>query len=108
MVKDFLPDLADDELGWRAGYLGASFNVGQLFGAVVWGRLADTYGRRPCMLIGLAGTMASILMFGFSVNCELQYVVLGHISLTHYFFRSNGAGCPLVLGCFEWKCRHWK
>ena len=30
MVHDFYPTLGANELGWRAGYLGASFNVGQV------------------------------------------------------------------------------
>ena len=30
-----------------------------------WGKLADRYGRRPIMLLGLVGTLFSITMFGF-------------------------------------------
>jgi hypothetical protein len=36
MVHDFFPELEKRDLGWRAGYLGAAFNLGQLFGAIIW------------------------------------------------------------------------
>lgn len=65
MVHDFFPELLDTQIGWRAGsinlnvfffqskfqyysllgFLAASFNLGQLFGSIIWGKLADRLGR---------------------------------------------------------------
>jgi MFS family permease len=70
-VKFFLPELSDEALGRRVGMLGAAFNVGQLFGSLLWGRLSDRIGRRPVMLLGLMGTVFSISVFAFSVNFEM-------------------------------------
>ncbi len=33
-----------------------------------WGRLSDKIGRKPVLMIGLAGTALSVLIFGFSPN----------------------------------------
>jgi MFS family permease len=68
MVSDFFPLLPPSELGSRTGFLGASFNVGQLIGSLVWGRLSDRYGRRPIMLAGCLGTIVCVSGFMFSVN----------------------------------------
>jgi MFS family permease len=66
MVASFYPELEKSELGWRASYLAAAFNFGQLFGSMLFGWLSDKYGRRPIMIGGLVGTTATILLFGFS------------------------------------------
>ena len=68
MVIPLLPIYADqftvDELGWQLGALMASFSVMQLFCAPLWGRLSDRIGRRPVLMIGLAGSVAFYLLFG--------------------------------------------
>lgn len=55
MVRDFFPELSDTELGFEAGYLASAFHLGSFFGSIMWGRLADKYGRRPILLIGIVG-----------------------------------------------------
>jgi MFS family permease len=71
MVASFFPELPVEQLGRRAGILGSMFNFGQLFGSLVWGRLADRYGRRPIMLVGLLGTVLSMCLFAFAVSFEM-------------------------------------
>ena len=55
-------------IGRKAGYLGSAFFVGSFTGSLMWGWLSDILGRRPVMLFGLCGTIASELFFGFSQN----------------------------------------
>jgi DHA1 family tetracycline resistance protein-like MFS transporter len=50
--------------GWQLGLLGASYSLFQFFFAPVWGRLSDRYGRRPILLMSLAGSTLSYLIFG--------------------------------------------
>src|SRR2546422_6047050 len=38
------------------GFLTASFPVAQLASSPIWGRVSDRYGRRPVLLVGLAGS----------------------------------------------------
>lgn len=55
-------------MGYRAGVLGASFNLGNFVGSILWGYIADIKGRRFALLSGIIGTLVSTLLFGFSMN----------------------------------------
>lgn len=66
MVHDFFPQLNKDELGQKAGFLGSAFFAGNFVGSLMWGSISDHWGRRPVMLFGICGTIASELLFGFS------------------------------------------
>jgi DHA1 family tetracycline resistance protein-like MFS transporter len=44
----------------------ATYSLLQLFVAPIWGRLSDRYGRRPILLLSLAGSIVSYLWLGFA------------------------------------------
>ncbi len=48
------------------GLLVASYAVAQLIGAPALGRLSDRIGRRPVLLISIAGTFVGFLLLGFA------------------------------------------
>jgi DHA1 family tetracycline resistance protein-like MFS transporter len=48
------------------GLLVASYAAAQLIGAPLLGRLSDRFGRRPILLISVAGTFAGFLLLGFA------------------------------------------
>jgi len=50
----------------RIGFLVSSFSLCQLLLAPWWGRLSDRIGRRPVILLGLAGSALSYLIFAFA------------------------------------------
>lgn len=54
--------------GSTLGLLLASHAGMQLVGAPIWGRLSDRIGRRPVMLITIAGTAVSLLLLGFATS----------------------------------------
>ena len=57
------------ELGASAGILGillATHAALQFLFAPIWGRLSDRFGRRPIMLITIAGTCSALLMLGLA------------------------------------------
>ena len=56
------------------GFLIASFPVAQLASSPVWGRVSDRYGRRPAILVGLAGSAVAYLIFGFAHALWLLFV----------------------------------
>ncbi|KJR45848.1 Multidrug-efflux transporter [Desulfosporosinus sp. I2] len=63
-----------DKLGGGALSLGifmSAYSIMQFFFAPFWGRMSDRMGRRPVILIGLAGYGLTFLMFGMVNNLYL-------------------------------------
>jgi MFS transporter, DHA1 family, tetracycline resistance protein len=58
----------------QIGLITASYAVMQLLFAPVWGRLSDRYGRRPIILVSLAGSAASALMIGLAGTLVVLFV----------------------------------
>jgi MFS family permease len=65
-LQSFDLALSDSTVAWQAGILQASFSFGQTLTGWMWGRAADTYGRKTTLLFGSFGTLVSCLGFGFS------------------------------------------
>src|SRR4051812_47317535 len=70
-AKDYVdavyPGRADTWVGGVIiGLLMASFSAMQFLFAPVWGRISDRVGRRPILLVGLAGSVASYSLFGYA------------------------------------------
>ncbi len=57
---------AVDASGWQLGMLMASFSAMQFLFAPMWGRLSDRVGRRPIIMIGLAGSVLCYVLFGLA------------------------------------------
>lgn len=68
IVLPLLPRYADRfaAAGWAIGALQGSFSLMQLVFMPFWGRLSDRIGRRPVLMIGLAGSVASYALFGIA------------------------------------------
>jgi len=56
------------------GLLWAAFPVAQLASSPIWGRVSDRHGRRPALLIGLAGSVVAYVVFGFAHAVWLLFV----------------------------------
>ena len=65
-LRSFDLKLSDASISSQAGILQASFSAAQTLTGVVWGRTADTYGRKTVLLLGSLGTIISCLGFGLS------------------------------------------
>ncbi|MBL0060976.1 MAG: MFS transporter [bacterium] len=55
------------------GLLSASYSLMHFLFSPLWGRLSDRIGRRPVMLIGLAGSALAFLMFGLSSTLVMLF-----------------------------------
>ncbi len=56
------------------GVLVASYSAAQLLMAPFWGRLSDRVGRRPVLLLGMAGGTVSYLVFALAGNWPLLLI----------------------------------
>ena len=65
------------------GLLMASFSAMQFVFAPIWGRVSDRVGRRPILMLGLAGSVVFYAMFGLATQLE---------SLVWLFVSRIGAG----------------
>jgi DHA1 family tetracycline resistance protein-like MFS transporter len=59
------------------GFLMASYSLTQFIAAPFWGRMSDRIGRRPVLLITLAGAAASYVLLGFSNSLLMLFVARG-------------------------------
>ena len=66
MLRDL--GVSERNLGFYSGLLGASFFIGQVFSSYHWGRLADRYGCRACLVFGGLAASFSSAVFGFVPN----------------------------------------
>lgn len=87
MVIPLLPIYAKlfthDTSGQTIGLLMASFSAMQFLFAPLWGRLSDRYGRRPVLIVGLAGSVLCYSLFGIASSAR---------SLLLLFISRIGAG----------------
>ncbi|KAK5083105.1 hypothetical protein LTR05_006987 [Lithohypha guttulata] len=65
MVQDIH---GDKDASFYAGLLVSAFAAAEACTAFLWGSLSDRYGRKPIILVALAGTALSSLIFGFAKN----------------------------------------
>lgn len=78
--------------GFQLGLLMASFSAMQFLFAPIWGRISDRVGRRPILLVGLAGSTASYAMFGYATSLGYEGTLLGLSALSWLFITRIGAG----------------
>ncbi len=83
--KQFAADYGwePQRVGWVVGLLMSSFSAMQFLFLPIWGRASDRWGRRPILLIGLAGS--TLFYFGFGLATVAR-------SLEGLFLTRIGAG----------------
>jgi MFS family permease len=71
------------------GLLFSSFSLMQFIFAPLWGRLSDRIGRRPVLLVGLAGSVVFYSIFGYGATVDPAQATL---AIGLMFFSRIGAG----------------
>lgn len=66
MIKHF--GVPTTDIAFYVGITFGCFSLSQFLTGIFWGRTSDKFGRKPIILMGMSGTLISILIFGFSVN----------------------------------------
>lgn len=78
--------------GLTLGLLMASFSAMQFLFAPLWGRLSDRIGRRPVLLIGLAGSAVFYFLFARVTQLGNSGAIYGLSPLVWLFITRIGAG----------------
>src|SRR5205809_3417282 len=78
--------------GMILGLLMSSFSAMQFIFAPIWGRVSDRVGRRPILLLGLAGSTFFYSLFGYATSLGAEGALLGLKVLPWLFICRIGAG----------------
>ncbi len=64
------------------GWIVAGYSIGQVMGGPIWGRLSDSYGRRPVLIWSTFGSILSYLVMGYAESSWLLILsrVLGGLT----------------------------
>ncbi|PIM98531.1 hypothetical protein CDL12_28989 [Handroanthus impetiginosus] len=68
MIRDFGIAKREEDISYYAGYVGSSFMLGRALTSLLWGMVADMYGRKPVIIIGTVTVVIFNTLFGLSVN----------------------------------------
>jgi MFS family permease len=86
------PARQDWRVGAVVGLLMAAFSAMQFLAAPVWGRISDRVGRRPILLVGLAGSVAFYLLLGYASDLPAFPAASAGLALALLFVARIGAG----------------
>ncbi|XP_027340495.1 protein ZINC INDUCED FACILITATOR-LIKE 1-like [Abrus precatorius] len=66
MVKDFNIAEREEDISAYAGYVGSAFMLGRCLTSILWGVIADRYGRKPVVIISIIAIVIFNTLFGLS------------------------------------------
>ncbi|KAL6595632.1 hypothetical protein ACP70R_047972 [Stipagrostis hirtigluma subsp. patula] len=94
-IRDFHIAKTEEDIGYYAGFLAASYMVGRAFAAIFWGIIADRIGRKPVIAFSIFSVVIFNLLFGLSTSYWMAIttrLVLGAL---------NGLLAPIKAYCVE-------
>ncbi|KAL7274568.1 hypothetical protein RUND412_002514 [Rhizina undulata] len=68
MIDSFGTAKSDNEIAIYAGMVTSAFAFAEFTTGMMWGRISDKFGRKPVLIMGLVGTLLSMLLFGVAKN----------------------------------------
>ncbi|KAH9617092.1 hypothetical protein KSS87_006927 [Heliosperma pusillum] len=68
MVRDFHIAKREEDVSFYAGFEGSAFMVGRFMTALLWGMVADRYGRKTVMLLSTMAVVIFNTLFGLSTS----------------------------------------
>lgn len=76
LVIPLLPFFASElgASGFQVGILMTAYSGMQFLFAPFWGRLSDRIGRRPVLLVSIAGNVVAMVLFAFSTNLVVFFL----------------------------------
>ncbi|KAK3118328.1 hypothetical protein QOZ80_9BG0697320 [Eleusine coracana subsp. coracana] len=83
MVRDFHIAKIEEDIGFYAGFLAASYMVGRACGAIFWGIVADYIGQKPVIVFSIFSVVILNTLFGLSTTYHMAIatrLVLGALN----------------------------
>ncbi|KAA8906098.1 major facilitator superfamily domain-containing protein [Sphaerosporella brunnea] len=74
MIESFGIAKNQNEIGIYAGMVTSAFAIAEFSTGMLWGRISDRIGRKPVLIIGLVGTLISMLIFGFAKSLSVALI----------------------------------
>ncbi|GJN07073.1 hypothetical protein PR202_ga24865 [Eleusine coracana subsp. coracana] len=68
MIRDLHVAKRTEDIGFYAGFVGASFMFGRCLTSTAWGIAADRIGRKPVIVFGIFSVVVFNTLFGLSVS----------------------------------------
>ncbi|KAM0861482.1 hypothetical protein ACQ4PT_045870 [Festuca glaucescens] len=81
MIRDLKVAKQEQDIGFYAGFVGATYFLGRTVSAVPWGMFADKYGRKPCIVISILSVIIFNTLFGLSTTYWMAIVTRGLLGL---------------------------
>lgn len=81
MIRDLKVAKEEQDIGFYAGFVGATYFLGRAISAVPWGMFADKYGRKPCIVISILSVIVFNTLFGLSTTYWMAIVTRGLLGL---------------------------
>jgi len=81
MIRDLKIAKEEQDIGFYAGFVGATYFLGRTISAVPWGMFADKYGRKPCIVISILSVVVFNTLFGLSTTYWMAIVTRGLLGL---------------------------
>lgn len=81
MIRDLNVAKEEQDIGFYAGFVGATYFLGRTISAVPWGMFADKYGRKPCIVISILAVIVFNTLFGLSTSYWMAIVTRGLLGL---------------------------
>ncbi|GJN06321.1 hypothetical protein PR202_ga24039 [Eleusine coracana subsp. coracana] len=80
-IRDLKIAKQEQDIGFYAGFVGATYFLGRTISAVPWGMFADKYGRKPCIVISILSVIVFNTLFGLSTSYWMAIVTRGLLGL---------------------------
>lgn len=80
-IRDLHIAKQEEDIGFYAGFVGASYMFGRALSSVIWGIVADKYGRKPIIIITLISIIIFNTLFGLSSSYWMALTSRGLLGL---------------------------
>ncbi|RHN41283.1 putative major facilitator superfamily [Medicago truncatula] len=95
MIRDFNIAEREEDISAYAGYMGSAYMLGRSLTSILWGVIADRYGRKPVAILGVISVIIFNTLFGLSTSFWMAVT-------TRFFLGSlNGLLGPMKAYCSE-------